>query len=210
MIVANNITHYYGKESALNNVTINISTGQFVCLVGESGSGKSTLLSILSTLLQPSQGELKLLGKDINEIRDIDTFRRNNIGFIFQFHYLIQYLTVKENIKLAVNDNRHHKIEHLLEYLNIKEIEHKYPNQISGGQRQRAAIARALANSPKIIFADEPTGNLDSKNSKKVFELLRNLADDGVTVVVATHDQKLALMADKIYEVEDGKLCSNS
>lgn len=206
MIKASNITHYYGDELALDNINLEINQGEFICLVGESGSGKSTLLSILSSLLKPSHGQLEICEVNSKKIVDIDQFRRKNIGFVFQFHYLIEYLTVLENIELATDKHNSEKIKTLLNYLEIENIQHKYPNEISGGQRQRSAIARALANQPKIIFADEPTGNLDSKNSQKVFELLKELSSQNITIVVATHDAKLAQMADKIYEVQDGTI----
>ncbi len=206
MIKASNITHYYGDELALDNINLEINQGEFICLVGESGSGKSTLLSILSSLLKPSHGQLEICEVNSKKIADIDQFRRKNIGFVFQFHYLIEYLTVLENIELATDKHNSEKIKTLLHYLEIENIQHKYPNEISGGQRQRSAIARALANQPKIIFADEPTGNLDSKNSQKVFELLKELSSQNITIVVATHDAKLAQMADKIYEVQDGTI----
>jgi putative ABC transport system ATP-binding protein len=204
VIEAKQLIHTYGNDKALNGVNLTIEEGKFVSIIGASGSGKSTLLSILSTLLKPTSGEVKLLGNDISQIKNIDSFRKENIGFVFQFHYLINYLTIKENIFLASNDEKY--VNELLRYLDITDIEDKYPNQISGGQRQRAAIARAIANKPKIIFADEPTGNLDSKNSQKVFELLRTIVDSGTTVIVATHDTHLASKADIIYEVKDGTI----
>jgi len=204
MIKVKNLTHYYENDLALKDIDLNIKDGEFVSIVGESGSGKSTLLSILSTLLTQSKGEVELLGVNTKDIKNIDKFRNENIGFIFQFHYLINYLTVKENIALASDDESY--IDELLEYLDIATLKNKYPNQISGGQRQRVAIARALANKPQIIFADEPTGNLDSKNSQKVFELLEGIAKKGTTIVVATHDIKLAKKADTLYEVIDGRI----
>ena len=204
MIKVTNLTHYYENDLALKDIYLNIKDGEFVSIVGESGSGKSTLLSILSTLLTQSSGDVELLGVNTKDIKNIDKFRNENIGFIFQFHYLINYLTVKENITLASDDEKY--IDELLEYLDIRALKNKYPNQISGGQRQRVAIARALANKPKIVFADEPTGNLDSKNSQKVFELLKEIAKKGTTIVVATHDMKLANSADTIYEVIDGTI----
>ena len=139
-------------------------------------------------------------------IKNIDNFRRENIGFIFQFHYLINYLSVKENINLANEKASKEEIFELLRLLGIENLIDKYPNEISGGQRQRVAIARALINNPKIIFADEPTGNLDSKNSLNVFELFKTFANKGTTIIVATHDKSLAELANKIYEVKDGKI----
>ena len=206
MINVKNLTHYYGKDKALDNINLQIRKGEFISLIGESGSGKSTLLSVLSTLLKPTNGELVYENINYQNIKNIDSFRRENIGFIFQFHYLINYLTVKENISLANEKASKKQIEELLDLLKIKELINKYPNEISGGQRQRVAIARALINNPKIIFADEPTGNLDSVNSLNVFELLKTFSNKKTTIVVATHDKNLAAIADITYEVKDGKL----
>lgn len=206
MIKAVHLTHYYNKDLALENINLQINKGDFICLVGESGSGKSTLLSLLSTLLKQTSGQLFFEGKNYKDIEDIDSFRRTNIGFIFQFHYLINYLTVKENIKLAKEKATYEEIYNLLKILKIENLIDKYPNEISGGQKQRVAIARALINRPKVIIADEPTGNLDSKNSLNVFEIFKKLSESGTTIIVATHDKNLAKFANKIYEVKDGKI----
>lgn len=206
MIKALNISHSYSNDIALRNINFEIKKGELVAIVGESGSGKSTLLSILSTLLKASSGEIFFQGTNFNDIKNIDTFRQENIGFIFQFHYLIDYLSIKENIQIANENAKNKEIEELLELLGIKNIINKYPNEISGGQRQRAAIARALINKPKVIFADEPTGNLDSKNSQNVFEIFKKLSEEGSTIIVATHDMNLASKTDKIVEVKDGQL----
>lgn len=206
MIKAVHLTHYYNKDLALENINLQINKGEFICLVGESGSGKSTLLSLLSTLLKQTSGQLFFEGKNYKDIEDIDSFRRTNIGFIFQFHYLINYLTVKENIKLAKEKATHEEIYNLLKILKIENLIDKYPNEISGGQKQRVAIARALINRPKVIIADEPTGNLDSKNSLNVFEIFKKLSESRTTIIVATHDKDLAKFANKIYEVKDGKI----
>ncbi|PLY07199.1 MAG: peptide ABC transporter ATP-binding protein [Arcobacter sp.] len=206
MIKAQNISHSYSNDIALKNINFEIKKGEFVAIVGESGSGKSTLLSILSTLLKPTSGEVYFEDTNFKNIKDIDSFRQKNIGFIFQFHYLINYLNVKENIQIANENATKEEIEELLELLGIKNIIDKYPNEISGGQRQRAAIARALINKPKVIFADEPTGNLDSMNSQNVFEILKKLSNKGTTIIVATHDLNLASKTDKTIEVKDGQL----
>jgi len=206
MIKVTNISHLYEKDLALSNINLEIQKGEFLAIVGESGSGKSTLLSVISTLLKPTKGDVFFENINISDITNIDSFRQKNIGFIFQFHYLINYLTVKENIQIANELCLDEEIIELLELLNIEEIIDKYPNEISGGQRQRVAIARAFINNPKVIFADEPTGNLDSKNSKNVFKIFRKLAKKGTTIIVATHDLKLAAKADKILEVKDGEL----
>ena len=206
MIKVTNLTHYYNKDLALENINLEIKSGEFIAIIGESGSGKSTLLSILSTLLKPTSGDIVYENINYKDIKNIDDFRKNNIGFIFQFHYLINYLSVKENINLANEKASKEEIFDLLKLLGIQNLIDKYPNEISGGQRQRVAIARALINNPKIIFADEPTGNLDSKNSLNVFELFKTFANKGTTIIVATHDKSLAELANKIYEVKDGKI----
>ena len=206
MIKVTNLSHYYNKDLALKDINLEIKKAQFVSIIGESGSGKSTLLSVLSTLLKPSNGEIVYEDTNYKNLKNIDNFRRENIGFIFQFHYLINYLSVKENINLANEKASKEEIFELLRLLGIENLIDKYPNEISGGQRQRVAIARAMINNPKVIFADEPTGNLDSKNSLNVFELFSTLAKKGTTIIVATHDKNLALKTDITYEVKDGKL----
>ncbi|RXJ65822.1 peptide ABC transporter ATP-binding protein [Halarcobacter ebronensis] len=206
MIKAINLSHDYNGDIALRDINLEIKRGEFICLVGESGSGKTTLLSILSTLLKPKEGELSFNKQNYKDIKNLDEFRQKNIGFIFQFHHLINYLTLFENVKLANEECKDEEILKVFKLLNIEDLKSKFPTEISGGQRQRAAIARALINNPKVIFADEPTGNLDSKNAQIVFELLKNLSAKGTTVIVATHNKELATMANKIYEVKDGQL----
>ena len=203
MIKANNITHYYGDEKILSDISIEIEDGSFTILTGESGSGKTTLLSILSTLLKPSGGELFFEEIPISEISNIDKFRNEEIGFIFQFHYLISHLSVFENIKMVTKKSKD-EILSILDRVGIKELAYKNPNELSGGQKQRVAIARALINSPKYIFADEPTGNLDSMNSKNIFEILRGL---DATVLAVTHDKSLIEPDDKLLVMKDGELC---
>jgi putative ABC transport system ATP-binding protein len=206
IIKALNISHNYDKDTALDNVCLEIEKGDFICLIGESGSGKTTLLSILSTLLKPKKGNLFFEDLEYKNIKNIDEFRQKNIGFIFQFHYLINYLNLFENVKLANQKAQDKDILKIFSLLDIENLKDKFPTEISGGQRQRAAIARALINKPKILFADEPTGNLDSKNAKTVFELFKKLSNEGMTIIVATHNKELAQTANKIYEVKDGKI----
>ena len=211
MIKIENLNKIFNENTkrefhALKNINLEIKNSSCVILKGISGSGKSTLLSILSTLLKPTSGDIVYENTNYKDIKNIDDFRKNNIGFIFQFHYLINYLSVKENINLANEKASKEEIFDLLKLLGIQNLIDKYPNEISGGQRQRVAIARALINNPKIIFADEPTGNLDSKNSLNVFELFKAFANKGTTIIVATHDKNLALKADITYEVKDGKI----
>ncbi len=201
-IEALGVEHFYGHEKVLNGVDITIEPGSFTAIIGESGSGKTTLLSILSTLLQPTIGSVRYDGKILNELGNIDRFRRTNIGFVFQFHYLISYLTLRENIALgAIEASR---VDSLLESLGISDLSHRYSDEVSGGERQRAAIARALVNAPSVVFADEPTGNLDSKNALGVYELFREFSLQGTGFVVASHDKKIADYADVIIEMEDG------
>jgi len=206
MIKVKDISHFYGSEQVLHDVSFEIKKGEFVFLSGDSGSGKSTLLSILSTLLKASSGEFLLDALHVESIKNIDKFRQENIGFVFQFHYLINYLNVYENIALAALNDKKQNIDKILQDLGIQELAKRYPNEISGGQRQRVAMARALVNEPKIIFADEPTGSLDSKNSKIVYELLAKAVKNGTTVVVASHDMQVQNYATKTIRLVDGKL----
>lgn len=201
-IEAFGLEHFYGHEKVLNGVDVTIDAGSFTAIIGESGSGKTTLLSILSTLLQPSAGIVKYDGKIVSELGNIDRFRRHNIGFVFQFHYLISYLTLRENIALGAMEES--RIETLLHSLGISKLSHRYSDEVSGGERQRAAIARALVNAPSVVFADEPTGNLDSKNALGVYELFREFSRAGTGFVVASHDKKITDYADIIIEMEDG------
>lgn len=203
MIELINISHDYDGERILHNISLVIPDNRFVVITGESGSGKSTLLSIVSTLLKPTEGSLLFDATPIKKIANINHFRNQKIGFVFQFHYLISHLTIYENIAIVTKRPKG-EIEELLSKLDILQLANKYPDQVSGGQRQRAAIARAMINRPKYIFADEPTGNLDSKNSQIVFELLREL---DATVIVATHDYSRIQSTDRVISLKDGKLC---
>ena len=206
MIEAKGLFHDYNGDLALENINLRVKKGEFISIIGSSGSGKTTLLSILSTLLKAKKGELFFEKENYSRIKNIDNFRKNNIGFIFQFHYLINYLTNSENVKIANEKASKQQIKNIFKLLDIEELLYKFPNEISGGQRQRVAIARAFINNPKIIFADEPTGNLDSKNSLKVFKLFKQLSNKGTTVIVATHDKNLAQLATRIIEVKDGQI----
>jgi lipoprotein-releasing system ATP-binding protein len=203
MLEVLNVSHEYDNETILHDINFTIESKTFTVITGESGSGKSTLLSIISTLLKPTKGEIFYDGLSSRDISDINRFRNQKIGFVFQFHYLISHLNVYENIAMVTKRSRS-EIEELLAKLDIAGLSRKYPDQISGGQRQRVAIARAMINKPEFIFADEPTGNLDSKNSQMVFDLLRAL---DATVIVATHDLSRILPSDRVIKLKDGKLC---
>lgn len=203
MLHLSNISHEYDNETILHDISLTIENNTFNVITGESGSGKSTLLSIISTLLKPTKGELFFDKVSSDNIPDINHFRNQKIGFVFQFHYLISHLTVYENIAMVTKRSRD-EIEALLNRLDIGKLRNKYPDQISGGQRQRVAVARAMINRPQYIFADEPTGNLDSKNSSIVFNLLREL---DATVIVATHDLSRINPSDRVITLKDGRLC---
>jgi len=200
MLEVKHISHSYGKEKILHDINFTVSPKHFTVLTGESGSGKTTLLSIIATLLKPTEGEVVF--HDIPAC-SLDVMRKRYIGFIFQFHYLIAHLTVLENIKM-VTDKSKEEIVTLLNKMGVGAYAKSYPSALSGGQRQRVAVARALINDPKYIFADEPTGNLDSKNSHIIFDLLRQV---DATVLIVTHDTSLLTEDDTILTLKDGHLC---
>ena len=198
---------------ALDDVSFSVEKGQFVAIIGPSGSGKSTLLHILGGVDRPTAGKVFLEGQDVfaqNEDQ-LAIFRRRQVGLIYQFYNLIPVLNVTENITLPVlMDGRkvnQERLEDLLTTLALKGREKHLPNQLSGGQQQRVSIGRALMNSPAVVLADEPTGNLDSKNSQEIVELLKlSNKQYGQTLVVITHDESIALQADRIITIEDGKI----
>lgn len=217
LLKTNNLTKNYGiKETlvrALKPTNIEVEKGEFVAIVGPSGSGKSTLLHLLAGLDKPSAGQVFINDKDIYDMgeKEISRYRRRNIGFIFQAFNLIPILSAEENIKLPVlMDNKKVDevyINELMKILDIKDRKKHLHGELSGGQQQRVSIARALANKPSIIFADEPTGNLDSKNSKEVLELLRKTIEKyDQTLVMITHDNNIAAMADRIITISDGMI----
>ena len=208
-------TYGVGEASvkALKSTDLVIEKGEFTAIVGPSGSGKSTLLHLLAGLDEPSAGHVYINGSDIYTMseKELSRFRRRNIGFIFQFFNLIPILSVEENIKLPLlMDGKkvdEDYINELMETLDIKNRKTHLPGEISGGQQQRVSIARALANKPSIIFADEPTGNLDSKNSKEVLELLTmSVKKYNQTLVMITHDPQVAACADRIITIADGEV----
>lgn len=211
------LSKIYGKGEnevrALDDVSFSVEKGQFVAIIGPSGSGKSTLLHILGGVDRPTAGKVFLEGQDVfaqNEDR-LAIFRRRQVGLIYQFYNLIPVLNVTENITLPVlMDGRkvnRERLNDLLETLNLKDRKKHLPNQLSGGQQQRVSIGRALMNSPALVLADEPTGNLDSKNSQEIVGLLRlSNRQYGQTLIVITHDESIALQADRIITIEDGKI----
>lgn len=198
---------------ALDNVSFSVHKGDFVAITGPSGSGKSTLLHILGGVDEPTAGKVYVDGKDVysQNSEQLAVFRRRQVGLIYQFYNLIPVLDVRENITLPLLlDGRKVNAEYyneLLNTLDLKEREKHLPNQLSGGQQQRVSIGRALINTPAIMLADEPTGNLDSKNSREIIDLLRisNKKYDQ-TLIIITHDENIALQADRIITIEDGKI----
>ena len=215
-----NLSKTYGKDEAkvdaLKNINLSVNKGEFVAIVGPSGSGKSTLLHLIGGVDKPSKGKVYINDVDIYNLKekDLSIFRRRNVGLIYQFYNLIPVLSVKENILLPAElDNRKidkEYLDDLLKTLGLKERENHLPNELSGGQQQRTSIGRALVNRPAIVLADEPTGNLDSKNSKEVIELLKlSVKKYKQTLVMITHDPNIALQADRVITIEDGIIKSD-
>lgn len=216
-LFAKNLKKYYGKDSnlvkALNDVSLEIEPGKFMAVVGTSGSGKSTLLHCLAGLDKPTNGEVMLGGKDIYRLNDdeLSKIRRQEFGFIFQSFNLIPVLNVYDNIVLPIKlDGKKENEEYIMNIIKKVGLEDqlkKFPNELSGGQQQRVAIARALSNKPAVIFADEPTGNLDSKTTEEVMRLLRNTVSElNQTLVMITHDENIAKQADRVITINDGKI----
>ena len=212
-----NLTKVYGKGEnevrALDGVSFSVNKGEFIAVIGPSGSGKSTLLHILGGVDRPTSGKVFMDGKDVyaqNEDQ-LAIFRRRQVGLIYQFYNLIPVLNVTENITLPVlmdgqKVNRD-RLKELITTLGLTGRENHLPNQLSGGQQQRVSIGRALMNAPAVVLADEPTGNLDSKNSKEIVDLLKISNEKyGQTLIVITHDESIALQADRIISIDDGKI----
>lgn len=216
MIVCDNVSKDFGEppQRILHELSFQIDDGEFVSISGRSGSGKSTLLYIISSLDNPSYGSVKIDGEDTSlmSVERVHQFRNEHIGFIFQFHYLLPELTALENVLLPPrNLNKHVQYEkrakELLEMMNVSNVLYKLPSQMSGGEQQRVAIARALIMDPKYIFADEPTGNLDSENGEVVMNILKKTNKEmGTTVCLVTHEPDFAAMADREIFLVDGKM----
>ena len=221
VLEAKNIKKYYGKEpnitKALDGVDFSVEKGEFVAIVGTSGSGKSTLLNMLGGLDIPTSGEIKIQGKKLSDLNDeqLTIFRRRSIGFIFQNYNLLPMLNVYENIVLPIElDGREVDQTFLNEIINMLGLQEKLksmPNMLSGGQQQRVAIARALITKPAIILADEPTGNLDTKRSVEIMEILQELNQNlGITILMVTHEPDMAKYASRELHFLDGRLISDS
>jgi len=212
-----NLSKVYGKGDtavkALDNVSFSVKKGEFVAIIGPSGSGKSTLLHLLGGVDQPTNGKVFVDNTDIYALNEtqLAIFRRRQIGLIYQFYNLIPILTVEENITLPLLLEEHQvdqkQLSDIVEILNLTNRLTHLPNQLSGGQQQRVSIGRALISNPAIILADEPTGNLDSKNSSEIMDLLKMFNKTfNQTLIVITHDEQIALQADRVIAIEDGKL----
>ncbi|MBO4701020.1 MAG: ABC transporter ATP-binding protein [Lachnospiraceae bacterium] len=212
-----NLCKEYGKGEtkvdALKDVSFEVEQGEFVAIVGPSGSGKSTLLHILGGVDTPTSGEVIISGTDIGKLNEnnLAIFRRRQIGLIYQFYNLIPILNVEENMTLPIllDGKKPDKklLKDLVEKLGLKDRLKHLPNQLSGGQQQRVSIGRALINHPALLLADEPTGNLDSKNSKEIISLLRKFnRENNQTVIIITHDERIALSADRVITIEDGQI----
>ncbi|MGM9978513.1 MAG: ABC transporter ATP-binding protein [Clostridium sp.] len=212
-----NLSKVYGKGTtqvtALDNISFKVEKGEFVAIVGASGSGKSTLLHLIGGVDRPTSGKVFIDGKDIYKFSDdeLAIFRRRQVGIIYQFYNLIPILNIEENITLPLNlDNREvdkKRLDKLINLLGLNNRRTHLPNELSGGQQQRTAIGRAMITNPAIILADEPTGNLDSKSSDEIVELLRKSNRDyNQTIIMITHDMEIAKFADRIIKIEDGKI----
>ncbi len=212
-----NLCKEYGKGEikveALKDVSFNVEQGEFVAIVGPSGSGKSTLLHILGGVDTPTSGEVIISGTDIGKLdeNNLAIFRRRQIGLIYQFYNLIPILNVEENMTLPIllDGKKPDKklLKSLVDKLGLNDRLKHLPNQLSGGQQQRVSIGRALINHPALLLADEPTGNLDSKNSKEIISLLRKFnRENNQTVIIITHDERIALSADRVITIEDGQI----
>ncbi|HMJ47289.1 MAG TPA: ABC transporter ATP-binding protein [Ferruginibacter sp.] len=217
MLIASDIVKNYGKLNVLKGVDIEISRGEIVSIVGSSGAGKSTLLHILGTLDSPDKGQVILNDQRIDKLRGnkLAKFRSKNIGFVFQFHHLLPEFTALENVCIpgwiAGSKKRDtlEKATDLLKNLGLGDRLDNKPNQLSGGEQQRVAVARALINNPAIVMADEPTGNLDSTNAKELHRLFFELRNKyGQTFLIVTHNEELALMGDRVLHMKDGIIIS--
>ena len=217
ILKVSNLSKFYGEgdriTKALDDVSFTVQKGEFIAIVGTSGSGKSTLLHLISGIDTPTSGKIMIANNDLSKLdaNKLTIFRRRQIGLIYQFYNLVPILTVKENIELPILlDNKKvdkSKLNEILKILNLEKKINNLPNQLSGGEQQRVAIGRAIITNPSIILADEPTGNLDSKNSKEIMEYLKYSNQKyNQTIIMVTHDDKIALQANRIIKIEDGRI----
>ncbi|BBL45477.1 ABC transporter ATP-binding protein [Nanobdella aerobiophila] len=219
IIKLENVTKIYkigdSYIKALDNINLEVEEGELISIMGPSGSGKSTLLSIIGCLDKPTSGKINLFGFDILKLSDkeLSKIRKNYIGFIFQQFYLFNYLNALENVELItkIANKKNNKAKELLEKVGLGNRLYNLPNQLSGGQQQRVVIARALANDPKLILADEPTGNLDEKSANDVIDILKKLnKEEGKTIAIVTHDPRIAEQTERIVVIRNGKILSDN
>lgn len=219
MLELKNVNKIYGqdiKTQVLYDINLTFEQGSFNSIIGQSGSGKSTILNIMGTLDKPTSGDILIDGNNVNKMSNnkLAELRNNTIGFVFQFHYLLPEFTALENVLMPyqiknskISKDIKNRAEEYLQLVGLESVKNNMATKMSGGQQQRTAIARALINNPKIILADEPTGNLDSESTENIYELLRNINQEyGTTFVIITHDRRIAEKTDRIIEIKDGRV----
>lgn len=216
-ILINNLTKKYKKKRKenliLDDINVTFESNRLYMIVGKSGVGKTTFLKCISLLTNVDSGTVKVNNKDLTKLnnQELSDFRNKNIGFVFQEYNLLEFITTRENILLPTlknknNKNKEDRLKTLLDFVNLTDKIDYYPDELSGGEKQRVAITRALINDPDIILADEPTGNIDSKNKENIIKIFKNISNDNKCVIVVTHDNEILKYADKIYLLDEGKL----
>ena len=211
-LTVHNLAKHFGDVRAVDGITLEIEKGEFISIMGPSGSGKTTLLTLIGALDNPTSGDIVVEGENLSATKDMDTFRSRKVGFVFQFHNLISYLTALENVEIPMHGiksrtERRAKAVELLNLVGLQDRLHHSPSQLSGGERQRVAVARALVNDPLLVLADEPTGELDSKTGQEIITLMKKINEEkGTTFIIVTHDPDVAKKTSRIIFLKDGKV----
>lgn len=211
-LTVHNLAKHFGDVRAVDGITLEIEKGEFISIMGPSGSGKTTLLTLIGALDNPTSGDIAVEGENLSATKDMDTFRSRKVGFVFQFHNLISYLTALENVEIPMHGiksraERRAKAVELLNLVGLQDRLHHSPSQLSGGERQRVAVARALVNDPLLVLADEPTGELDSKTGQEIITLMKKINEEkGTTFIIVTHDPDVAKKTSRIIFLKDGKV----